>query len=303
LGTNRLAAWWQILRAGNSFTAASNVVAGAAVAGGFDAGAEESWLPLILLIVASVMLYEAGMVLNDRFDIEQDKRDRPGRPIPSGRITPRAALCVGLLLLGGGVLLACLAGWIIHSSTPAVVGILLALSVVAYDGSLKKWWCGPLVMGVCRMLNVLLGASLAAPWQSAPWLVAIAIGTYTVGLTWFARSEAKTSPRRNLMAGSIFALAGLGLVAMLPLVSSIHLPWGPWTLLWIGIMGWVASACWRAMGDPSPKFVQAGVIRMIVLFVVIDAVLCLARVGPGLALVILSLLIPMRLASRWAPMT
>lgn len=278
-------------------------MAGAAVAGAFEVDAGESWQPLIMLMVASVMLYEAGMVLNDWFDIEQDRRQRPGRPIPSGRIAPGTALSVGLFLLSGGIFVTFLTGWLIHSSTPAVVGFLLALSVVAYDGGLKKWWCGPLVMGICRMLNVLLGASLVLSWQSAPWLVAVAIGTYTVGLTWFARSEAQTSTRHHLGVGTFLALAGLGLVAMLPLVSNILLPWGPWALLWIGIIGWVASACWRALGDPSPPLVQAGVIRMIVLFVVIDAVLCLARVGPGIALVILSLLIPMRLASRWAPMT
>ena len=32
-------------------------------------------------------LYAAGMVLNDAFDAELDARERPERPIPSGRIS------------------------------------------------------------------------------------------------------------------------------------------------------------------------------------------------------------------------
>jgi 4-hydroxybenzoate polyprenyltransferase len=297
--TRCFAAWWQILRVGNVFTAASNVVAGYLLA----VGSMQSWRELLLLIASSMLLYEAGMVLNDRFDIEQDRRERPGRPIPSGRITPQAALRAGLLLLGGGIFFACLAGWLADSSKPAVVGVLLASAVVGYDAGLKKFWSGPLVMGLCRALNVLLGASLASQWQAAPWLVAVAIGLYTVGLTLFARSEAGSSPRRDLLLGGVIALTGMGLVALLPAVRDIRLPWEFWALLWAGLIGWAATACYRAARDSCPQNVQAAVVRLILMFIVIDSVICLAVSGPGLALVILSLLVPMRLASHWAPMT
>lgn len=296
---NRFAAWWQLLRAGNVFTAASNVVVGYLIAG----GSWQSWKGPALLVASSMLLYEAGMVLNDWFDIEQDRRERPGRPIPSGRITPQAALRAGMLLLGGGIFFACLASGLAGSSRSAVVGILLALAVVGYDAGLKKLWWGPLVMGLCRSLGVLLGASLASQWPVTLWLVAIAIGLYTVGLTWFARAEARISPRRNLLVGSAIALAGMGLVALLPATRGIHLSWALWALLWTGLVGWAASACRRAITVPSPEHVQAAVARFIMMFVLIDSAICLAISGPGTALAILSLLIPMRLASRWAPMT
>ena len=37
--------------------------------------------------MASTLLYWSGMVWNDYFDLEQDRKERPGRPLASGRIT------------------------------------------------------------------------------------------------------------------------------------------------------------------------------------------------------------------------
>ncbi len=297
--TNHFVAWWQLLRAGNVFTAASNVVAGYLLAGGPWC----EWRWLALLVVSSMLLYEAGMVLNDWFDVEQDRHERPERPIPSGRITSRAALRAALFLLSGGIFFACLAGWFVESIKPAGVGLLLALSVVGYDAGLKRLWCGPLVMGCCRTLNVLLGASLALQWPVSLWLVASGLGLYTVGLTLFARSEAQTSQRRHLLAGCVITLTGLGLVALLPATRGTHLPLSLWALLWAGLIAWVTSSCWPAISEPSAQKVQTAVVRLIRLFVVIDAAICLAISGPVTALWVLSLLVPMRLASRWAPMT
>ena len=40
------------------------------------------------LVAASSCLYLAGMALNDYADRDVDAVERPGRPIPSGRVTP-----------------------------------------------------------------------------------------------------------------------------------------------------------------------------------------------------------------------
>ena len=297
--TNRFAAWWQLLRAGNVFTVPSNVVIGYLLAG----GSWYSWRDLALLVASSVLLYEAGMVLNDRFDLERDRCERPERPIPSGRVTLRAASRAGWLLLAGGILFACLAGWFAGSARPPVVGSLLATAIVGYDAGLKRFWPGSLVMGCCRALNVLLGASLVPEWPPALGLVALAIGLYTVGLTLFARNESRTGPRLPLYWGSAIALAGMGLMVLLPAFREIHLSRTLWGLLWACWIVWTAFACWRAIANPSPKNVRSTVARLLKLFVVIDSVLGMAISGPTVALAILSLLIPMRLASRWAPMT
>ena len=68
------------------------------------AGAADAWL-LAVLLASSSFLYMAGVVLNDFFDLELDLRERPDRPLPSGRISPRAALRLGLALMFSGALL------------------------------------------------------------------------------------------------------------------------------------------------------------------------------------------------------
>src|SRR5205823_1510868 len=68
-----------------------------------------------LLLLASGCLYCGGMVWNDFFDLEQDRRERPFRPLPSGRVTPAAAARLGAALLAGGVLCALPAGWVLKA--------------------------------------------------------------------------------------------------------------------------------------------------------------------------------------------
>ena len=54
---------------------------------------------LFALMVSSGLLYVAGIVLNDYFDIEIDKRERPSRPLPSGNISKGHALAIALIAL------------------------------------------------------------------------------------------------------------------------------------------------------------------------------------------------------------
>ncbi len=191
-----LLAWKQLLRLGNVFTAASNVVAGFLIVRG-------AWTPgvlLALLVTASIMLYAAGMVLNDAFDAMLDARERPERPIPSGRIRRSTALTVGWLLLSGGLALSLFATAFNSHAAPLAVAACLAMTIVLYDAGLKSTPAGPWAMGWCRMLNVLLGASAASHLGQhlVVWAYAVGIGLYTVALTYIARREVHDSPQDAL---------------------------------------------------------------------------------------------------------
>lgn len=187
-------AWRQLLRLGNVFTAASNVIAGFLLVYG-------QWKPagaLAALVGASMLLYAAGMALNDAFDAPLDARERPERPIPSGRISRRAAWTVGWSLLALGLALAALAGTLAAHLGPLVVAGCLGLTIVLYDGSLKFTAAGPAAMGGCRALNVLLGASAAPDFvasQPGAWMYAAGVGAYTAVLTTIARGETDSAAR------------------------------------------------------------------------------------------------------------
>ncbi len=184
---SRASAWWQLLRAANVFTAASNVIAGFLIVQGQWAPAET----LALLIAASACTYLAGMVLNDAVDAELDAVERPERPIPAGHIARTTASSAGWALLTCGVLFSWWAALACGHPMPGLIGVLLAFAVIRYNSVLKSTWIGPVAMGWCRVLNVMLGASVAGnltrQWEAFAY--ALAVGLYTVVLTNVAQSE------------------------------------------------------------------------------------------------------------------
>jgi 4-hydroxybenzoate polyprenyltransferase len=141
-----------LIRLPNIFTTPSNILTGYFAVflpyGNVDA------LQLSYLIFSSALLYVAGIVFNDYFDIEIDLRERPYRPLPSKSITTKKALLIGIMSLLSANLLAFLAG-----VSSFVVCIVLSAIVIGYDYRLKNTLIGPIVMGSTRALNIILGAS------------------------------------------------------------------------------------------------------------------------------------------------
>src|SRR5947208_3246789 len=101
---DRLRPYAQLIRLPNVFTALADIALAALAARALP----EHALTFLLLCLASACLYCGGMVWNDYFDVEQDRRERPFRPIPSGRVSRNAAALLGGALLVGGVVFAIL---------------------------------------------------------------------------------------------------------------------------------------------------------------------------------------------------
>jgi 4-hydroxybenzoate polyprenyltransferase len=261
------------------------------------------WPAFLILVGASCCLYMAGMVLNDFFDVEQDRLERPDRPIPSGRVSRRAAGRLGAGLLGAGVGLAFLAGWVMvlreeaaGPFRPAVIAGVLAVAILAYDGWLKRTALGPVAMGSCRFLNVLLGVSLAgsSAWPLGPYL-ALVVGLYIVGVTWFARTEARASRQAALAGAAGVMLASLALVlaAAVQEAGPRRLaeegqasPLFPYLLVALGF--WLGFPLWRAITAPTPPHVQSAVKRSLMGLILLDTVLATGTAGTvGLALLVL----------------
>lgn len=299
----------ELLRVPNLFTAAADVAMGVLfVTSLVDAN---DTLALALLVGASCLLYAAGVVLNDVFDMPLDARHHPERPIPSGRMSFGLARALGWLLLLAGVTSAWTAAAVVGQWGPGLVALLLAGCIVLYNALLKATPLGPVVMGGCRSLNVLLGMSiLATPWQLQHGLVAGAIGVYIAGITWFARTEAQRSRRLPLALGALVMLAGIVLLALLPLAVSpgelirlLELQPQRW-YMFLGALGLLIG--WRfarAVAEPSPARVQAAVQHGILSLVFLDAAATYAVRDMGAAVAILLLLIPATLASRAIRMT
>ena len=202
-------AYLQLVRLPNVVTAAADSLAGWLLVTG-SLAQPARWLPLL---ASSMLLYASGTMLNDVFDFEIDREERPGRPLPSGRASRRTAAWLGALGLALGPCLALASG----SLTSGLLAVVLALTILGYDAGLKRTWLGPVVMGACRGLNLLLGTSHAAALGGPiAWLAALAYGAFVAGITVASRSEAQGGGRTWLVAAvgiqltAILALSGVG---------------------------------------------------------------------------------------------
>jgi 4-hydroxybenzoate polyprenyltransferase len=287
----------QLVRLPNVFTAFADICLGALVVGTvFPA----RWTSFLFLLLSSGCLYCSGMVWNDFFDVQQDLKERPFRPIPSGRVSRRCACLIGSLLSTLGLLNAAAAGWTSEgwSSLSLLIAGLIVLMIFAYDGILKQTWLGPQAMGTCRFLNVLLGISAAG--RLPGWCVhlALVVGIYVAGVTWFARREARTSSRLSLLgAGGVMLFA-----CALGLLTPMYFPPGSASILFPYLLMLLAFVLGlrllTAIESPAPAHVQSAVKLAIMGLVALDAILATGIVGT-FGLVILLLLVPTAYLGRW----
>ena len=286
----RLRPYAQLVRLPNVFTALADIALGAVATHALPG----RWLPFLGLLLSTKCLYCAGMVWNDFFDIDQDRRERPFRPIPSGRVPRRTAGQLGAALLAAGIVFSLTAGWLAFG-----LAVLIAAAVLLYDAWLKRTWAGPLGMGSCRFLNVLLGLTVldgALPGFAGH--LAAVVGTYIVGVTWFARTEARESQRAMLAGAAVVMLAGLLLAVPLPtwVLPGHSSALFPYLLVAFGFG--VGIPVYHAIEKPVPSQVQAAVKRAILGLIVLDAILATALAGL-VGLVILVLLPPALYLGKW----
>jgi 4-hydroxybenzoate polyprenyltransferase len=245
------------------------------------------------LCAASVCLYWAGMAANDWADRDVDATERPGRPIPSGRVPAGTALGIAAGLSAAGLTLAGLAGgW-----RALAVAVPLAGAVWAYDLRLKGTAAGPAAMAACRGLDVLLGAS-SGPWRRAA-LPAGTVAAHTYLVTALSRQEV-TGSDTVLPAAT---LAGTLAVAAVPALAASP---GWRRLLATGLAAGYAArfgrAQSRAVADPTAASLQAAVAAGITGLPALQGAL-LARSGAPLAGAAVAVAAPLgrRLASWWSP--
>ncbi len=314
----RLLDYLQLMRVSNVFTVVADVSMGFLLV-------RPELAPigvLTVLIAASILLYSAGMVLNDVFDLPRDRRERPERPIPSGRVSLAAARRCGLALLLGGWFAGGAAGFLPGAVSdwgwrPGVIATLLVVMILAYNGGLKRTVAGPLAMGSCRLLNVLLGMSAGVPltddgnilgFGAAQLTAAAGIGVYVTGITWFARSEAKTSQRGQLGLAIGTMMLGIGMLGMVHRLL-VQQQGAPLVLLepyWWMLLGMLAvpilRRCTIAIADPEPRQVQLAVRHALWSLIMLDAALVLL-LHQVLALAIVALLIPTAILGKWIAST
>ncbi|MDQ3620867.1 MAG: UbiA family prenyltransferase [Verrucomicrobiota bacterium] len=201
--------WLQLLRAPNLFTVPGDPIAGFLLVnlGMLDGRAA-------LAVLAAVCFYASGLLMNDLFDLEVDRRERPGRPLPSGQVSPRAVWVVMTALAVSGVLTLS----VVAAERGALLGLTLLLVIGLYNGWSKHIpVLGAINMGLCRAMSVLIGAAAALSHTlptRGPAINAAAITLlYFAAITHLARYETgEQAPVHARLSPILAALIGLALV-------------------------------------------------------------------------------------------
>ncbi len=262
---SKIKGYLRLMRPANIITSVADVAAGITLSGFFQQLSEGNRVPLqpvLALMISTIGLYGGGVVFNDVFDARLDGVERPERPIPSGLVSIGEAALLGSLLLLAGMA----AAWIVNPLT-GFISIGISLAALMYD----KWGkhhslLGPLNMGLCRGLNLLLGMEITAHAPGTGWLMALIPVIYIGAITTISRGEVHGGKKEPLYLAAL--LYGLVIGSILYFAAARGTI--PFTLLFLLFFAWMifqplAKAIREPAGRNIGKAVRGGVIALIIM--------------------------------------
>ena len=118
----------KLIRPLNVIIAGISVVIGATVASQVI-----FWWKMLFAVISAGLIAGAGNTINDYFDLEIDRINKPQRPLPRGEIRPRTAVLFSVFLFLVGINLS-----ILINPVAVIISVLVSLCLIAYSWSFKK---------------------------------------------------------------------------------------------------------------------------------------------------------------------
>jgi len=249
-------------------------------------------MQLLALMVSSGLLYVAGIALNDYFDIEIDRKERPSRPLPSGNIPKKHAIIIALAAMVAANAMTFVVG-------PASLAISLAITavVIAYDYRFKHTLAGPFAMGGARFLNVVLGASpailLAGAGLQVAFIAAASMFLYVVAITLLSRKEVG-SEKPGLFPFSIVFVLIAGIAAVGFTIMTMRSEF----LISLSIFVAVMAITFRRHIATSSPSAQKAIRNMVISIIILDSVFVSGTAGILYGLATLLLVVPAVLLAK-----
>ncbi len=250
----RFGSFLRMARPANILTAISDVIAGFAIAGVFFQELVSAKLEaMVLLIVATIGLYAGGIVFNDIFDYDDDKLNRPERVLPTGKISMNEAVLFGIILFSMSIIAAFLA-----STLSGLLASLIAVLALSYDKYAKHYAAlGPINMGLCRSVNLLLGMSILNSTIQELWFIGFVPLAFVGAITLVGQKEAHGNNKNSIIKAIVLdtLVALFFVVLMLNDYLNVWITI-PFLLFWFGIN---LFAKIRAIKQNNPKQIQQAV--------------------------------------------
>ncbi|MGB2760789.1 MAG: UbiA-like protein EboC [Maribacter stanieri] len=262
----KLMGFARLARPANLPTAAADILAGVAIALYLKNIEVLKFLgdqsaDILSLVFSSIALYAGGVVFNDVFDAELDAVERPERAIPSGLVPKREAVYFGIILMLIGITLAFKC-----SLMSGLISIALTIAILTYDAYFKQFsFSGPLNMGICRGLNLLMGMSILGTLSH--WYISIVPVVYIFAITLISRGEVHGNNKKHIVwAGILYAIVILSIALVVMQQKDNLIVLLPFLILF-GYL--IFKPLVKAFKENSPsnikKAVMSGVLSLVVM--------------------------------------
>jgi len=205
----------ELLRLSLAPTLVADLCAGVALGasrGGLDANGTAGLMLVLRLLPVSLLLFVGGMALNARVDVEEDRRTRPKRPLPSGDVAPEFATAIAVVALLAAPAVAWLVGGGLRRDVALCAGAIMAVIAVYHTPLKRSPVAGPLLLGAVRGGDLLLGAIGVAGRDggvAAAGFAAACYALYVAGASFIAHQEDRDARAIFVRAGALLALLAI----------------------------------------------------------------------------------------------
>jgi len=289
-----------LIRLPNLFTLPSNILLGFILVSTFTLTIT-STIQILMLVTISALLYCVGLVLNDLFDYEIDKKERPNRPLASGKISRKIAIIIVTIFTAFALILSLLV-----SITTFSISVLLLAIIFGYDKYLKSTSMGPFAIAGARVTNVILGTTTAISsvenfTQNIPLMFALTIIFVYVSLIgYLSRYEVQgfsENIRSYLLPATIAGIVSSILVFNLMGFFKYE------SLLILALFSFIMSRAIYKIHKKDSAGIQKTILLMILSIIVLDSIFLTGIAGLTVGLPVLILLAPLLILARKMYMT
>ena len=289
-----------LVRLPNLFTLPSNILVGMATVSslGFTL---TSFTQFLLLVTISVLLYCVGIVLNDLYDFDIDMKERPNRPLPSGKISRRSAIVLVAIFSTIALILSLQVSF----STLVISSILFSV-IFGYDKYLKNTHAGPFTIASARVINILLGTSVSLrsvdSYSQIVTLTFVLIITFVyVSLIGFiSRYEVHGfSDNTKLLLPPAIVATVISSITLFSLMGFFKLE----SLIILSLFSFIMIISFSRIYRRDSGRTQQIVRNMILSIIVLDSTFLTGIIGIELGLVVLTLMAPLLVLANKMYMT
>ena len=289
-----------LIRLPNLFTLPSNILLGFVLVTTFTLTITSA-VQILILIAISTLLYCVGLVLNDLFDYEIDKKERPNRPLASGKISRKIAIIIVTTFTAIALILSLLV-----SVTSFGISVLLLVIIFGYDKYLKNTNAGPFTIAAARVTNVILGSSANIIGvdnftQNIPFMFVISITFVCVSLIGFLSRYEVQGFNENIKSYLIPIIIA-GIVSSILVFNLIGF-FKHESLLILALFSFIMAKAIYKIHKKDSTGIQQTIQLMILSIIVLDSIFLTGIAGLTVGAPVLILLAPLLILARKMYMT